>query len=64
MREEHHYHLLKWMRHLAYRKQDADSFNLVKSDQERDDFINYCELAKREKATRKHKVRVTSYGGL
>ena len=40
VREEHHYHLLKWVRHLAYRKQDADSFNLVKSDQERNDFSN------------------------
>ena len=64
VREEHHYHLLKWVRHLAYRKQDADAFNLVKSDQERNDFVAYCELAKREKDTRKHKVRTTSYGGL
>lgn len=64
VRDEHHYHLLKWVRHLAYRKQDADTFNLVKSDQERDDFMAYCEMAKREKGVRKHKVRVTSYGGL
>jgi hypothetical protein len=64
VREEHHYHLLKWVRHLAYRKQDADTFNLVKSDQERKDFLDYCELAKREKGIRKHKVRTTSYGGL
>jgi len=64
VRSEHHYHLLKWVRHLAYRKQDADTFNLVKSDQERDDFTQYCEFAKREKDTRKHKVRTTSYGGL
>ena len=64
VRDEHHYHLLKWVRHLAYRKQDADSFNLVKSDQERDDFVAYCEFAKGEKGTRKHKVRVTSYGGI
>jgi hypothetical protein len=64
VRPEHHYHLLKWVRHLAYRKQDADTFNLVKSDQERDDFVAYCEFAKSEKDTRKHKVRTTSYGGL
>lgn len=64
VREEHHYHFLKWMRHLAYRKQDADTFNLVKSDQERDDFMAYCDLAKREKDIRKHKVRVVGYGGL
>ena len=64
VREEHHYHLLKWVRHLAYRKQDADTFNLVKSDQERNDFIAYCEMAKNEKAGRRHKVRTTSYGGI
>jgi len=64
VRPEHHYHLLKWVRHLAYRKQDADTFNLVKSDQEREDFVAYCELAKREKSIRRHKVRTTSYGGL
>jgi len=64
VRSEHHYHLLKWVRHLAYRKQDADSFNLAKSDQERNDFVEYCELAKREKGGRRHKVRTTGYGGL
>lgn len=64
VRNEHHYHLLKWVRHLAYRKQDPDTFDLIKSDQERADFIAYCELAKKEKGTRKHKVRVVSYGGL
>lgn len=64
VRAEHHYHLLKWMRHLAYRKQDADTFKLVKSDQERDDFIGYCDMAKREKGIRRHKVRKTSYGGI
>jgi len=64
VREEHHYHLLKWMRHLAYRKQDADTFDLAKSDQERDDFVAYCALATKEKGIRKHKVRVVAYGGL
>lgn len=64
VREEHHYHLLKWVRHLAYRKQDVDTFNLIKSDQEHDDFIAYCELAKREKGTRRHKVRTVAYGGI
>jgi hypothetical protein len=64
VRVEHHYHLLKWMRHLAYRKQDADTFNLVKSDQEEAAFLAYCLQAKVEKETRRHKVRVVRYGGL
>lgn len=64
VREEHHFHLLKWVRHLAYRKQDADAFDLVKSDQERADFYVYCDMARQEKDTRKHKVRTVAYGGL
>lgn len=64
VRDEHHLHLLKWVRHLAYRKQDADTFDLVKSDQERADFYDYCDMAKKEKNVRKHKVRVVAYGGL
>ena len=64
VREEHHYHFLKWVRHLAYRKQDADTFNLAKSDQERDDFVAYCDMARQEKGTRRHRVRTTGYGGI
>lgn len=63
VRSEHHFHLLKWMRHLAYRKQDTDKFDLIKSDQEERDFLAYCDMAKREKGIRRHKVRTTSYGG-
>ena len=62
--EEHHYHFLKWMRHLAYRKQDVDTFNLAKSDQEAADFNAYCALALQEKERRRHKVRRTGYGGI
>lgn len=61
---EHHLHFMKWMRHLAYRKQDPDTFDLVKSDQEKSDFIEYCDLATREKEQRRHKVRTVAYGGL
>lgn len=64
VRSEHHYYFLMWMRHLAYRKQDADTFNLVKSDQERNDFLAYCDMARVEKGTRRHKVRTVAYGGL
>ena len=64
VRAEHHYHLLKWMRHLAYLKQDADTFDQIKSDNERAAFLAYCDAALNEKATRKHKVRVVRYGGL
>lgn len=61
---EHHFHFLKWMRHLAYRKQDTDAFDLARSDMERSEFMEYCALAEREKFRARHKVRVTKYGGL
>lgn len=62
--EHHHFHFLKWMRHLAYRKQDADTFDLAKSEMERAEFSQYCSLAQQEKMRQRHKVRVVSYGGI
>lgn len=60
----HHLHFLKWMKSLAYRKQDAETFDLARADREQADFYGYCELSKREKGTYKNKVRVVSYGGI
>lgn len=60
----HHLHFLKWMRSLAYNKQDAETFNKAKSDTEQAAFEAYCALAKREKDRYKHKVRVVRYGGI
>jgi len=62
--QEHHFHLMKWMRHLAHRKSDPDTFDIAKSDSERREFLDYCELALREKERRRHKVRVVRYGGI
>lgn len=64
VKDHHHLHLLKWMRHLAYNKQDAETFNKLRSDAERLEFDAYCALAKREKEKQKHKVRVVAYGGI
>lgn len=60
----HHLHFLKWMKYLAYSKQDAETFDKAKADFNRADFENYCDFAKREKDRAKHKVRVVRYGGL
>lgn len=60
----HHFHFLKWMRSLAYNKQDADTFDVKKAEAERQAFEVYCALAKREKDQYKHKVRVVRYGGI
>lgn len=60
----HHLHLLKWMRSLAYNKQDAETFDKLKAEKEQLAFESYCSFAKREKDRYKHKVRVVRYGGI
>ena len=62
--EMHHLHLLDWMKHLAYKKQDADTFNPSASSDCRAAFETYCAQTKREWERYKHKTRVVSYGGL
>ena len=62
--EEHHIHLLNWMKHLAYKKQDADTFDAQASARGKADFESYCALVKAEWERYKHKSRVTSYGGI
>lgn len=62
--EQHHIHLLKWMKSLAYSKQDAETFNKEKASDQEQKFVAYCEQAKREWERSKHRVRVVQYGGL
>ena len=62
--EDHHLHLLDWMKHLAYKKQDADTFNPQASLQGKQDFEAYCSFVKAEWERYKTKVRIVSYGGL
>lgn len=62
--EEHHIYLLDWMKHLAYKKQDADSFNPQASATGEMAFRAYCDQVKAEWERYKHKTRVVSYGGL
>lgn len=61
--EHHHLHLLKWAKHLAYLKQDAETFNKSKSDDLALEFRSYCALAKIEQGKKRHKVRTVAYGG-
>lgn len=62
--EDHHIHLLDWMKHLAYKKQDADTFNPQASEKGKQDFEAYCKFVKAEFERYKHKTRIVSYGGL
>lgn len=61
---EHHFHLLKWMQHLAYLKQDSEIYDKGRSDEQKAAFVDYCALAKAEVERYKHKTRVTAYGGI
>lgn len=62
--EHHHLHLLDWMKHLAYRKQDADTFDPKKSAECEASFRAYCAQVKAEIERYKHKSRVVTYGGI
>lgn len=62
--DQHHLHLLKWAKHLAYGKQDSETYDKNKSDQCAAAFVAYCELAKREQGLKRHKIRTVTYGGI
>lgn len=64
IKEDHHTYLLDWMKHLAYKKQDAETFDKSKSDECEAAFTKYCAQAKAEWERYKHKTRVVEYGGL
>lgn len=62
--EDHQMHLVNWMKHLAYLKQDAETFDKSKSDECEGLFRNYCGQCTAEWNRYKHKTRETTYGGL
>lgn len=62
--EDHHYYLLDWMKHLAYKKQDADAYDPNKSKNCAAEFEAYCRMVKAEWERYKTKVRKVTYGGL
>lgn len=62
--EDYHIHLLDWMKHLAYLKQDSETCNKRASDEHRAAFIQTCAEAKAEMDRYRSKVRTVQYGGL
>jgi hypothetical protein len=64
IKEQHHLNLLHWVKHLAYNKQDAETYDRNKSERSRQDFELYCAVAKNEKDRAKHKTRFVAYGGI
>jgi hypothetical protein len=64
VREEHHLALLLWMKHLAYAKQDVETYDAEKSEKMKAAFDKYCFDASAEKRRRNSKPRLIQYGGL
>ena len=62
--ERHHYHLLNWVLHLAFKKLDAETYDRGKSEEFGAIFYQYCEQTRTEQGRREHKYRTVRYGGL
>jgi hypothetical protein len=62
--EIHHIHLIDWMKHLSYKKQDTETFDAKASMGARANFEAYCRQVSLEGERIKHKTRVVGYGGI
>lgn len=63
VRAEYHLDLLWWLKHLAYSKQDADTFNKEKADEAAGKFALLLREAKHEKERLGHRPGLIAYGG-
>jgi len=64
IQDEHHLHLLSWMKYHAYNKQDSETFDRTKAQEAEARFRAYCTQVKAEWERYKHKTRVVRYGGV
>ena len=62
--EQHHRHLLLWMKHLAYSKQDAETYDKKAAEDNAAMFEAYCKKAMKERERLRYHPRVVRYGGL
>jgi hypothetical protein len=62
--EEHHLHLLHWVKYLAYCKEDAETFDKQRAEKHEATFLRYCEAAKVEQRRKSYKPGTVAYGGL
>lgn len=56
--EQHHLHLIKWMKYHAYSKEDAETYDKALADKNEAAFLKYCEDARIEKDRQRFKPRV------
>ena len=61
---KHHVSLVHWMKHLAYLKQDSQTYDGKTSEQSRKDFLSYCAQVKTEQEYYKHTPTAVGYGGI
>lgn len=61
---EHHRHLLLWVKHLAYSKQNAETFDRTRAKEFEDGFLSYCAVVQTEQRRARHKPRSVAYGGI
>ena len=61
---QHHLPLLHWVKHKAYDKQDAETFDRRKSDEFSQRFRQYCAASRVEQERVRRSVRSVSYGGI
>lgn len=62
--EQHHYHLLKWMKHLAYSKEDGETYDKELADINEQAFRRYCADARVEEEGQRYKPPIVQYGGI
>jgi len=62
--DQHHRHLLLWMKHLAYDNHDVEMFDRRKSDDYKAKFEQYCFRAMKEQERARRPNSTVLYGGL
>lgn len=62
--EQHHRHLLLWMKHLAYLKQDAETYDRTRAEEFEQKALAYWAKVKEEDRRKAFKVRTVAYGGI
>lgn len=62
--EEHHEHFLLWMKARAYGKQDAETFDRGRREENDKAFRAYCDQAKAESVRYRNVLQPVLYGGI
>lgn len=62
--DHHHLHLTKWMKHLAYAKQDAETRDDKQSATFEAAFRQYAETARKELERQRYRPRAVQYRGI